>query len=173
MVARRPGTPPPPGPEAVGSGGRGCGRTLAIVGAEDERWRERRRHSVRAHAEADARQRAAEQAEAAEMVARFAADAARRGLRTERLVATPYSGRGRYRTPLVGWYVDRARSRAVDTEGRYYLLTVPAGLRARLLGARPEPSAPSLVIGRGGRDGESLPLSALLSARLEAGDDWP
>ncbi|MFI7205870.1 hypothetical protein [Micromonospora aurantiaca (nom. illeg.)] len=140
---------------------------------DDERWRERRRNAVRAHAEADARQRAAEQAEAAELVARFAAEAARRGLRTERLVATPYSGRGRYRTPLVGWYVDRARSRAVDTEGRYYLLTVPAGLRARLLGARPEPSTPSLVIGRGGRDGESLPLTALLDARLEAGDDWP
>ncbi|WP_407940404.1 hypothetical protein [Micromonospora auratinigra] len=135
-------------------------------------WRERQRHAVRAHAEADARQRAAEQAEAAELVARFAAEATRRGLRTERLTVASYDGHGRYRTPLTGWYVDRARSRGVDTDGRFYLLTVPGGLRARLLGARPEPSPPPLVVGRGGRDGESLPLATLLSLRLEAGDDW-
>ncbi|MFG2057326.1 hypothetical protein ACGFI9_25235 [Micromonospora sp. NPDC048930] len=135
-------------------------------------WRERRGRAVRAHAEADARQRAAEQAEAAALVGRFAAEATRRGLRTDRLTAAPYNGRGRYRTPLTGWYIDRVRSRAVGTDGRFYLLAVPASLRSRLLGARLEPSAPPLVVGRGGRDGESLPLSTLLSLRLEAGDDW-
>ncbi|TDB77790.1 hypothetical protein [Micromonospora sp. KC723] len=135
-------------------------------------WRERQRHAVRAHAEADARQRAAEQAEATELVSRFAAEATRRGLRTDRLTAASYNGRSRYRTRLAGWYIDQARARAVDTDGRFYLLTVPASLRSRLLGARPTPSAPPLVVGRGGRDGESLPLAALLSLRLEAGDDW-
>src|SRR5206468_993811 len=89
-------------------------RTLAGVGAEDGlEWRERQRRAVRAHAAADARQRAAEQAEAAELVARFAAEAARRGLRPDRLIVTSYDGRARYRTRLTGWYVDRARSRAV------------------------------------------------------------
>ncbi|MFG1677852.1 hypothetical protein [Micromonospora sp. NPDC049282] len=143
------------------------------MAGDDERWRERQRHAVRAHAEADARERAAEQAEAAELVARFAAEASRRGLRVTRLAATGHDGRGRYRTRLTGWYVDRAHSRAVDTEGRFYLLTVPPGLRSRLLGAEPRPSAPPLVVGRGGRDGESVPLAALLSRRLDAGDDWP
>ncbi|MFI6330275.1 hypothetical protein ACIBBG_18490 [Micromonospora chersina] len=135
-------------------------------------WREQQRRAVRAHAAADARQRAAEQAEAAELVARFAAEASRRGLRTERLTAAGYDGRGRYRTRITGWYVDRARSRAVDTEGRFYLLSVPPSLRARLFGADPEPAPPPLVVGRGGRDGESVPLATLLSLRLEAGDDW-
>ncbi|WBB71720.1 hypothetical protein O7602_18465 [Micromonospora sp. WMMD1128] len=144
------------------------------MGADDgSEWREQRGHAVRAHAEAEARQRAAEQAQAAELVARFAAEASRRRLRTERLTAATYDGRARYRTHLTGWYVDRARSRGVDTEGRFYLLTVPAGLRSRLVGARPEPSPPPLVVGRGGRDGESLPLSDLLGQRLDAGDDWP
>ncbi|MEU7950247.1 hypothetical protein AB0B62_03600 [Micromonospora chalcea] len=141
-------------------------------GEDDERWRERRRHAVRAHAEAAAREREAEQAEAAELVARFAAEALRRGLRAGRLTATGHDGRGRYRTRITGWYVDRAHSRAVDTDGRFYLLTVPPGLRARLLGADPPPSAPPLVVGRGGRDGESVPLATLLSRRLDAGDDW-
>ncbi|MFU8873759.1 hypothetical protein [Micromonospora sp. SL4-19] len=135
-------------------------------------WRKRQRRAVRAHAEADARQRAAEQTEATKLVARFAAEANRRGLRTDRLTAAPYAGRGRYRTRVTGWYVDRARTRAVDTEGRFYLLTVPPSLRSRLFGVDPEPSPPPLVVGRGGRDGESLPLAALLSLRLEAGDDW-
>ncbi|WNM40049.1 hypothetical protein RMN56_01435 [Micromonospora halotolerans] len=135
-------------------------------------WRERQRRAVRAHAAADARQRAAEQGQAAELVARFAAEALRRGLRTERLTAAGYDGRGRYRTRITGWYVDRARSRAVDTEGRFYLLTVPPSLRSRLFGADPEPAPAPLVVGRGGRDGESVPLATLLNLRLEAGDDW-
>ncbi|MEU1846774.1 hypothetical protein [Micromonospora sediminicola] len=142
-----------------------------MSGDDDARWRERQRHAVRAHAEAAAREREAEQAEAAELVARFAAEALRRGLPTDRLTATGHDGRGRYRTRLTGWYVDRAGSRAVDTEGRFYLLTVPPSLRSRLLGAVPRPSAPPLVVGRGGRDGESVPLATLLSRRLEAGDD--
>ncbi|MEV2241605.1 hypothetical protein [Micromonospora sp. NPDC049891] len=139
---------------------------------DGQQWRERQRRAVRAHAAADDRQRAAEQAEAAELVARFAAEATRRGLRTERLTVVAYDGRTRYRTRLTGWYVDRARTRAVDPAGCFYLLTVPASLRSRLLGADPEPSPPPLVIGRGGRDGDSLPLATLLSLRLDAGDDW-
>ncbi|MGC4896238.1 hypothetical protein [Micromonospora sp. DT31] len=141
--------------------------------AEDGlQWREHQRRAVWAHARADAAQRAAEQAEAAGLVARFAAEATRLGLRTDRITAVSYDGRARYRTRLVGWYVDRARSRAVDVRGRFYLLTVPAGLRPRLFGAHPEPSPPPLVVGRGGRDGESWPLAALLSRRLAAGDGW-
>ncbi|MET8119626.1 hypothetical protein [Micromonospora sp. NPDC005189] len=143
------------------------------MGERDDRdWRERREQAVRAHADADARTRAAEQATAAELVTRFAADAAGRGLRTVRLTATAYDGRHRYRTGLTGWYVDRAHTRAVDTRGGFYLLTVPVSLRSLLFGAAPEPSPPPLVIGRGGRDGESMPLEVLLRQRLAAGDDW-
>ncbi|WP_431934887.1 hypothetical protein [Micromonospora sp. RP3T] len=139
---------------------------------DDAQWRERQRRAVTAHAAADAQERAAEQAEAAKLVAAFAAEARRRGLATDRLVATAHDGRSRYRTRITGWYVDRARSRAVDTDGRFYLLSVPPSLGSRLFGAEPPPSAPPLVIGRGGRDGESVPLATLLSRRLEAGDDW-
>lgn len=176
MSGNHPGSgPPPEGCPRQGSPTRPGRHGAAYrVGVTDDglEWRQRQRRAVRAHAAADARERAAEQAEAARLVARFAAEATRRGLRTSRLTATSYDGRGRYRTHLTGWYVDRARSRAVDREGRFYLLTVPASLRARLLGARPEPSAPPLIVGRGGRDGESLPLATLLGLRLEAGGDW-
>ncbi|MDG4809029.1 hypothetical protein O7634_19955 [Micromonospora sp. WMMD1120] len=134
-------------------------------------WREQQRHAVRAHADADARRRAAERAEAAELVAWFVAEATRRGLPPTRLVARAYDARGRYRTRLTGWYVDQARSRAVDVDGNFYLLTVAGGLRAWVLGAEPEPTAPPLIVGAGGRDGESIPLRALLARRLDASDD--
>ncbi|MEH1056621.1 hypothetical protein V6U89_15575 [Micromonospora sp. CPCC 206171] len=143
------------------------------MGADDGlQWRERQRRAVRAHAEAADRQRAAEHAEAAELVAWFAAEATRRGLRTTPLVARGHDGRGRYRTRLTGWYVDRAGTRAVDTAGRFHLLSVPPSLRGRLFGVDPEPDPAPLVLGRGGRDGESIPLRTLLTRRLEAGDDW-
>ncbi|MEV6710005.1 hypothetical protein AB0M60_30090, partial [Micromonospora wenchangensis] len=82
-------------------------------------------------------------------------------------------GLGRYRTGLTGWYVDRAGLRAVTVDGRFYLLTVPSGVRARLFGVDVPPARPPLVVGRGGRDGESIPLADLLARRLTAGDDWP
>ncbi|MFG3554498.1 hypothetical protein ACGGAQ_08920 [Micromonospora sp. NPDC047557] len=144
------------------------------MGEDDGReWRERQQRAVRAHADADARRRAAEQAQAAELVAWFVAEATRRGLLTTRLVARGYDGRGRYRTRLTGWYVDRAETRAVDVAGRFHLLTVPGGLRARLFGVDPQPSPPPLVVGAGGRDGESIPLRTLLNRRLDDGTDEP
>ncbi|GGM45865.1 hypothetical protein GCM10011608_33300 [Micromonospora sonchi] len=133
-------------------------------------WRERQRRAVSAHAVADERRRAAEQAAAAELVAQFVAEAVRRGLPATRLTARSYDGRRRYRTRLRGWYVDRAQSRAIDLDGRFHLLTVPGGLRARLFGADPQPSPAPLVVGAGGRDGESMPLEILLARRLHEDD---
>ncbi|TCB95931.1 hypothetical protein E0H26_17355 [Micromonospora zingiberis] len=137
-----------------------------MVGNDGPEWRTARQRAVQAHAAAAQQQRVAEQAEAAELVAWFVAEARRRGLPPERLTARSYDGRGRYRTRLLGWYVDQARSRAVDVDGRFHLLTVPGGLRARLFGVDPEPSPAPLVLGAGGRDGESMPLRTLLARRL-------
>ncbi|MBM0204244.1 hypothetical protein ACIA47_26940 [Micromonospora sp. NPDC051227] len=144
-----------------------------MVERDGREWRDQQRHAVLAHADAEARRRAAEHAEAAELVALFVAEATRRGLPTTRLVARGYDGRGRYRTKLTGWYVDRAETRAVDVAGRFHLLTVSGGLRARLFGVDPEPSPAPLVIGAGGRDGESIPLRTLLNRLLGDGPSGP
>ncbi|PZG18269.1 hypothetical protein C1I95_14015 [Micromonospora craterilacus] len=141
-----------------------------MVSEEGSDWREVRRRAVLAHAAADERRRHAEQAEAAALVSAFVVEARRRGLATTRLVARSHDGRARYRTRLRGWYIDRARTRAVDVAGRFHLLTVPRALRARLLGADPQPGPAPLVVGEGGRDGESVPLRILLQRRLDAGD---
>ncbi|MEV4412521.1 hypothetical protein [Catellatospora sp. NPDC049609] len=140
---------------------------------EQSDWRARRDHAVAQHAAAERRQRAVETERAMELVRRFAAEAGARGLRTVALTAFAYDGGGRYRTGLRGWYVHRNRTLAVTPDGTYYVLGVPSSLRARLLGAQVPPADPPLIVGRGARDGESMPLETLLRLRLDAGDDWP
>jgi hypothetical protein len=144
-----------------------------MAGDERESWREQRRVAAAEHAAAFERRRAAESEQADRLVAEFARAARERGLRTSPLVARGYHGRGRYRTGLHGWYLRRDRSLAVGTDGSFYVLSVPPSLRARLAGASLEPQRPKLVVGEGGRDGESMPLAELLRQRLDAGDRWP
>jgi len=139
----------------------------------DAAWRERRERAAAVHAAAHARDRAREATRARELVTGFVREAWARGLRTTPLRATGYDGRATYRTRLRGWYLKRDRSLAAGVDGELYLLTVPPAFLARLTGVTPTPYEPRLVIGQGGRDGESIPLDVLLARRLDAGDDWP
>jgi hypothetical protein len=132
-------------------------------------WRRRRRHAVTVHAEAQDRRRAAEISQARAMVTDFVRRARARDLPTEPLVARAYTGRGRYRTGLRGWYLKADRSMAVAEDGSFYLLGVPASLRARFAGVTLRPDDPPLVVGQGGRDGESVPLATLLERVLASG----
>ena len=106
------------------------------------------------------------------MLKAFAAQALDRGIAQSDLVARGDDGHSRFRTGLRGWYLRRNRSLAGDAEGRFYILSTPGGLRARLRGVTVPPAEPPLVVGAGGRDGESIPLPDLLALRLAAGDDW-
>lgn len=119
------------------------------------------------------RLRDAESAKAATMVHAFAKQAKRAGIEPERLSARPYSGRTVLKTDVVGWYINRACSAGVSVDGDFYLLHAPGGLSARLKGVHLEPSDPPLELGRGARDGESMPMEKALATRLEAGGTWP
>ena len=136
-------------------------------------WLEQRRQAVDGHAAALEAGRAAEAEKAAALLAGFVRRATERGLTPAVLSAQSFNGRATYRTKLRGWYLKSNRSVAVGTDGRFYALTVPSSLRARFTGADLEPTTPRLVIGAGGRDGETMPLAELLERRLEAGADWP
>jgi hypothetical protein len=136
-------------------------------------WAEARRRAVEGHAAAEDRRKADEAAAARELIADFVRAAEERALPATRLTARPYQGGARYRTALRGWYLKADRSLAVGTDGELYLLHVPASLRARLAGASVVPHQPRLVVGEGGRDGESIPLRTLLDRRLAAAPDWP
>ncbi|MDO5535300.1 MAG: hypothetical protein Q4F65_11690 [Propionibacteriaceae bacterium] len=90
------------------------------------------------------------------------------GIPPQRLMATQLDGR-EVRTDKTGWYVNKKRSVAIGEDGAWYVLTVPSSALSRFTGVKLEASDPELVVGRGGRDGESGDLADFL-ARVLAGD---
>ncbi len=142
---------------------------------DDDRdaWSEQRRQAIAGHAAAFEAGRAAEAREAAALLDDFVRRAAERGLEPRPLHARTFDGRATYRTHVRGWYLKSNRSVAVGEDGEYYVLTVPASLRARFAGAELTPSTPRLIVGAGGGDGETVPLAQLLDRRLDAGVSWP
>lgn len=110
----------------------------------------------------------AESAKAQEMIDAFLRDAAAAGIAAEPLKATLYTGQT-VRTDKRGWYLRKNQSVAVGEDGGYYILTVPGGLRERLRGVQLRPSPPPLIVGKGGRDGETGDLTEFLARRLQHG----
>ena len=113
-------------------------------------------------------QERAESRKAQVLIDQFLVDAAAAGVAPERLKATLYTGQS-VKTDKVGWYLRRNKSLAIGDDGSYYVLTVPGGLRERFTGVKLVASPPPLIVGKGGRDGETGDLAEFLRWRLEAG----
>ncbi|QAY64076.1 hypothetical protein ET495_13555 [Xylanimonas allomyrinae] len=77
-----------------------------------------------------------------------------------------YGGRGEARTRLRGWYLRMDRTAALGTDGRFYVLIAPLSAVDRLRGVHPAPARPPLVLGEGGKDGESVELPVALERVL-------
>ncbi len=131
-----------------------------------EDWTERRREAAAEHAERLRRREAAENARAQELLDRFAAAAQRAGLPAEELKVRGYDGTRFARSDVTGWYVRQDRSMGVGTDGRLYILTAPLGFLDRWRRVHLEPIAPPLVLGAGGRDGDSIDLADALERLL-------
>jgi hypothetical protein len=110
----------------------------------------------------------AESVKAQALIDQFVKDARARGIVPGPIRATLYTGQS-VKTDKTGWYLRKNESLAVGDDGAYYVLTVPGGLRERLSGVKLKPTAPPLIVGKGGRDGESGDLAEFLRWRLEAG----
>jgi hypothetical protein len=121
------------------------------------------------HVDAQRRRENEESAKAQLLIDRFVAQATEAGLPAEELTARPWSGRGRYRTGIAGWYLLRDRSVGVGTDGRYYVLLVPSVPFGRWRTVELRPTPPPLQVGKGARDGESAALDEVLEKRLR----WP
>ncbi|MCB7138036.1 hypothetical protein [Cellulosimicrobium marinum] len=135
--------------------------------ADAARWRRQRTEAAEQQQRALDRRRAQETTAARELISTFVAQARERGLAPEPLRARAFDGSATYRTPVSGWYLRRNRSVAVGTDEEFYVLSVPGGLAARLRGAALTPSDPPLVLGKGGRDGESIDLADALALVLD------
>lgn len=131
--------------------------------------RAERRERAEEHRRAQDGRREQESLKAQVLIDQFVERAIAAGVPTEELTARPWSGRGRYRTGVVGWYLRLDRSVGVDPAGGYYVLTVPPVRLGRRRAVTVDPTPPPLQVGEGARDGESMPLAQLLQLRLE----WP
>jgi hypothetical protein len=119
-------------------------------------------------AEFAAAQERAESRQAQKLIDEFLAAAKARGISPHPLRATLYSGQS-VKTDKIGWYIRKNESVAVGEDGSYYVLAVPGGLRERLTGVKLKASPPPLVVGRGGKDGDTGDLADFLKLRLAAG----
>jgi len=119
-------------------------------------------------AELAAGARRAEAARAQQLIDEFVEAVRRAGIAAEPLRARLLSGH-QVKTDRSGWYLRRDHSIAIGTDGGYYQLVVPGGLTERFRGVRLQPSPPPLVIGRGGKDGETGDLKFFLDKRIAAG----
>src|ERR687889_217250 len=139
--------------------------------AEDaERHRAARAERAGYHVEAQRRRNEEESAKAQTLIDEFVAQATQAGLPTEELTARPWSGGGRYRTGVVGWFLRRDRSVGVGVDGSYYLLVVAPARFGRWRTVTVKPTPPPLQVGKGARDGESFTLEDLLEMRLHWSD---
>jgi hypothetical protein len=137
------------------------------MGEDSAKRRAERAERADYHVQAQRRRSAQESAKAQVLIDRFVAQATRAGLATEELTARPWSGGGRYRTGVVGWYLRRDHSIGVGVDGSYYVLVVAPQRFGRWRTVPIDPTPPPLQVGQGARDGESVALEALLEMRLQ------
>jgi len=140
-----------------------------MTGHDGDR-REERAAQADYHVAAQQRRDEEESARAQVILDGFVERATQAGLATEALTVRPWSGGGRYRTGVVGWYLKRDQSVGVDTEGRFYVLVVAPHRLGRWRTVTIEPTPPPLQVGKGGRDGDSVALDTLLQKRMEWAD---
>ncbi len=135
--------------------------------AEEERIsRDQRDQAVQARAELMAAAERYESEQAQKLVDQFVVDSRAAGLPVVELHARTLDGH-LVKTNIRGWYLRNDHSVAVGTDGHYYQLTVPGGLMARLRGVHLQPTPPPLVVGRGGKDGETGDLKDFLDRALQ------
>lgn len=119
------------------------------------------------HVAAQQRRDREESVKAQVLLDAFVEQATQAGVPTEELTARPWSGGGRYKTGVVGWYLKRDQSVGVGADGRFYVLVVAPQRFGRWRTVAVEPTPPPLQVGKGGRDGDSVALDTLLEKRIE------
>lgn len=132
----------------------------------DDEWSQQRAEAVRLQAERLQARQDAEHTRAEALLREFVAAARDAGLPAESLQVQGYGGRGTARTSLRGWYLRVDRTSGISTDGDFYVLTAPIGLLDRVRGVRPEPRRPPLLLGAGGKDGDSISLADALERLL-------
>jgi len=83
------------------------------------------------------------------------------------LVVQGYGGVGTAPTNLRGWYLRNNRTCALGTDGRFYVLIAPLNrFHPPFIKVKVPPSRPPMIIGEGGKDGDTIELAEALERIL-------
>lgn len=132
----------------------------------DSDWVAHRTEAARVQAERLAERQGAVHAKAEALIAQFMTAVRAHGPAPVPLVVRGYGGRGQARTNLTGWYLRNDRTAAVGSDGKFYVLIAPLSTMDRIKGVQPQPSRPPLILGEGGKDGDTIELSEALDRVL-------
>ncbi|MDR2722834.1 MAG: hypothetical protein LBB54_03800 [Cellulomonadaceae bacterium] len=125
-------------------------------------WVAQRTEAARVQAERLAARQNAEHEKAEAVVAEFMPAVQARGPAPQRLFVRGYGGQGQARTSLQGWYLRIDKTAAIGTDGKFYVLIAPLTWWDRLRGIHIQPSRPTMILGEGGKDGDSIDLLVAL-----------
>lgn len=129
-------------------------------------WVAHRTEAARVQAERLAERQGAVHAKAESLIAQFMPVVSARGPKPTPLMVQGYGGRGQARTNIQGWYLRNDRTAALGTDGKFYVLIAPLSTMDRIRGVHPQPSRPPLILGEGGKDGDTIELSEALDRLL-------
>ncbi|MFV0426831.1 MAG: hypothetical protein ACK5KU_07335 [Beutenbergiaceae bacterium] len=135
------------------------------MGTGSSDWATERTAAAHEHQKRLRARRQVEHAQAAAILAEFAAVAPAR-LPPQPLVIRGYGGHGCARSTITGWYLRIDRTLAVGIDGQFYVLTAHLRLLDRFRRLELHPSPAPLVIGAGGRDGDTIALEDALERLL-------
>ncbi len=124
----------------------------------DSDWAAHRTEAARIQHERLRARQDAEHQRAEALLEQFMNAIARKPVPAQPLRVRGYGGNFSARTNLHGWYLRIDRTAGVSTQGDFYILTAPLSVLDRVRGVHPEPSRPPMVLGAGGKDGDSIDL---------------
>jgi hypothetical protein len=109
----------------------------------------------------------AEHQRAEALLAQFMPAVTTRGPAPVELMVQGYGGVGEAPTNLRGWYLRNNRTCALGTDGKFYVLIAPLSrLHLPFMKVKVAPTRPPLIIGEGGKDGDSIDLADALERVL-------
>ncbi|MCL1800911.1 MAG: hypothetical protein FWG25_06065 [Promicromonosporaceae bacterium] len=129
---------------------------------DDASWVQRRTVAAEIQAGRLAQRQDLEHKKAEAMLAAFLPKVKAFGPPPVKLQVKGYGGQGVARTNLTGWYLRVDGTAALGTDGKFYVLIAPLSSLDRIRGVKVPPSRPPLILGEGGKDGDSVDLADAL-----------
>jgi len=135
--------------------------------SNNDSWVAQRTHAAAIQASRLAARQDAEHTRAEALLAKFLPIVTAHGPAPVDLMVQGYGGVGLAPTHLKGWYLRNNRTCALGTDGKFYVLIAPLSrFHPKWRKIKIAPSRPPLIIGEGGKDGDTIELSESLERIL-------